>query len=92
MKKNRILGVFCGAVLAAFASVADAGDQVVCQTCSTPVKQILSSGVSGQSSNRNSGRLFGVFQTRSRSDMRSSWYHTHPKWSAGRKATGAAYR
>ena len=92
MRKNRILGVFCGALLVAFASVADAGDQVACKTCSTPVKQVLSSVDSGQPSNRNSGRLFGVFQTRSRSDMRSSWYHTHPKWSAGRKATGAAYR
>jgi hypothetical protein len=84
--------MFYGVLLSASATVAAAGDPVVYRTCSTSAKQVSSSGDSSPSSARSSGRVFGVFQTHSRSDARNSWYHTHPKWSAGRKATGAAYR
>lgn len=98
MKIYRVPAVFGAVLLCAFAAAAEAGDQFACRTCSAVAKQTSAStgndngNVSDSSGSRNSGRVFGVFQTRSRSDMRSSWYHTHPKWSAGRKATGAAYR
>lgn len=92
MKSSRVISVLCGAVLCALATVAAAGETTNCRNCSAPAKQVSVSSANGNGNSRNSGRALGVFQTRSRSDMRSSWYHSHPKWSAGRKATGAAYR
>lgn len=92
MKSCRISAVLCGVVLCALSTVAAAGEQLVCRTCSNAAKQVSPSVSNGSTTSRNSGRVLGVFQTRSRTDMRSSWHHTHPKWSAGRKATGAAYR
>ena len=92
MKSSQVLAAVCGALLCSLA-VVEAADPAACCNSTKPV--VASNGNSngnGTSGSQRSGRLFGVSQTRSRADMRDSWYHTHPKWSAGRKATGAAYR
>ncbi|MEN9554790.1 MAG: hypothetical protein RLZZ232_1076 [Planctomycetota bacterium] len=92
MKSSQVLAAVCGALLCSLA-VVEAGAPAAC--CNTTKPVVASNGNSngnGTSGSQRSGRVFGVFQTRSRTDVRDSWYHTHPKWSAGRKATGAAYR
>jgi hypothetical protein len=94
MKSTRFITLLAGAILLAV-NVAHAGNEPVCRNCSSR-SSVLSSDAgrtfNGSSTSRSNGRVFGIFNTRSRSDMRDSWNHTHPKWSAGRKATGAAYR
>ena len=94
MKSSQVLAAVCGALLCSLA-VVEAGAPSACCNTTKPVVASNSNGNNNGnavSGTQRSVRVFGVFQTRSRADMRDSWYHTHPKWSAGRKATGAAYR
>ena len=54
------------------------------------LKKLMSSGTSKTSSSTRCQTSGGLFQTRPVSP-KSTWSHQHPKWNAGRKATGAAY-
>jgi hypothetical protein len=54
------------------------------------LKKLMPSSTPKASTSGRCQKSGGLFQSRPVSP-KSTWSHQHPKWSAGRKATGAAY-